>query len=417
MPSVELVAIGTELLLGQLLDTNTRFIAEELARAGIDVRAIHAVGDNRERIAGTISAALSRAEGVITTGGLGPTVDDLTKEAVCDALGVETETYQPALTQMETFFAKIGRPMRENNRKQAELPRGSLPLENPHGTAPGFIAFSGKERFVACMPGVPREMEPMLRERVLPFLRDRLGTSATIVTRILHTIGLGESEIDHRIGDLFRSAENPKIAVLAHDFRVDVKIMAKSDSAEHAEAMIAPLQREIERRLEDGIFGTDAATPASAILRLLRAERRRLAVAESCTGGRIAAALTAVPGASAVFTGGVVAYADAVKVGELDVAAESIARDGAVSEAVAAEMARGARVRLGADLALSTTGIAGPEGGSAEKPVGLVYFGLDDARSGTFVRRFDFEGDRESITRRATTVALNILWRHARQAP
>ncbi len=209
MASVEIVAVGTELLLGQLIDSNTPFIAQELAGAGIDVRAEQTVGDNTERIAAAIRTGLARADGIVMTGGLGPTTDDLTREAVCEALGLETELYEPALLQMQAFFEKIGRPMRANNRKQAELPRGSIPLPNPNGTAPGFIAFGDNAKFVACMPGVPREMKPMLRTHVVPFLRRHFGVSATIVTRVLHTIGLGESEVDHRIGYLIRSSQNP----------------------------------------------------------------------------------------------------------------------------------------------------------------------------------------------------------------
>ncbi|MFY9720005.1 MAG: competence/damage-inducible protein A [Candidatus Cybelea sp.] len=413
MPSLEIVAVGTELLLGQLVDTNTAFIAQELAGAGIDVRGTATVGDNRERIAAAIRAALERADGVVTTGGLGPTTDDLTREAVCDALGLGTELYEPALRQMEAFFEKIGRPMRANNRKQAELPVGSLPLRNPNGTAPGFIAFTSEQKFVVCMPGVPREMKPMLRGQVVPFLRQRFGVTETIVTRVIHTIGLGESEIDHRIGDLFRSSENPKIAVLAHDFRVDVKIMAKAARADIAAGMIAPLESEIVQRLKDGVFGEDADTPASAILALLRSQQRTVAVAESCTGGRIAAALTSVPGSSQSFIGGVVAYANAVKISALGVDAETIERDGAVSEEVARRMARGARERLGADLALATTGIAGPDGGTPEKPVGLVIFGLADGGASR-AWRFHLDGDREKIQERATAIALRILWRAAK---
>ncbi|MFY9739467.1 MAG: competence/damage-inducible protein A, partial [Candidatus Cybelea sp.] len=386
MPSVEIVAVGTELLLGQLVDTNTPFIARELARAGIDVRATHSVGDNRERIAATVRTSLARAQGIVMTGGLGPTIDDLTREAVCDALGIGTELYEPALRQMETVFARFGRPMRANNRKQAELPAGSRPLGNPRGTAPGFIAFAGGEKFVACMPGVPREMKPMLREQVVPFLRERFGARETIVTRVIHTIGLGESEIDHRIADLFASCENPKIALLAHDFRADVKIMAKASTADEADAMIAPLQTEIARRLEDGVFGYDADTPASAILSLMRSQRRRLATAESCTGGRIAAALTSVPGSSQSFVGGVIAYDNAVKISQLGVDADTLERNGAVSDEVAREMARGARARFGADVALATTGIAGPDGGTPEKPVGLVLFALADGAENSPVR-------------------------------
>jgi len=414
MPSVEIVAVGTELLLGQLVDTNTPFIAGELARAGIDVHATQCVGDNCERIAAAIRTALARAGGVVMTGGLGPTVDDLTRDAVCSALGLGTELYEPALRAMEATFAKFGRPMRANNRKQAELPAGSRPLDNPRGTAPGFIAFASGGEFVACMPGVPREMKPMLVEQVVPFLRERFGARETIVTRIIHTIGLGESEIDHRIGDLFRSCENPKIAVLAHEFRADVKIMAKAPSAGEADAIIAPLQSEIVRRLEDGVFGYDAETPASATLALLASRHQRLALAESCTGGRIAAALTSVPGSSQTFVGAVVAYDNSVKRWQLDVDAATLERNGAVSEEVARAMARGARTRLGADVALATTGIAGPGGGTPEKPVGLVIFALDDGTERSRAWSFHHEGDRETIQRRATTIGLNLLWRYAK---
>ncbi len=412
MPSVELVAVGTELLLGQLVDTNTPFIAQRLAENGIDVRATQAVGDNRERIAAAIALALERADGLITTGGLGPTVDDLTKEAVCEALDVETELYRPALQQMEALFASLGRPMRPNNRKQAELPRGSRPLDNPNGTAPGFIAFTASGKFVACMPGVPREMKPMLDGQVVPFLREWLGMGEAIYTRVLHTIGIGESEIDHRIADLFRTCENPKIAVLAHDFRADVKLTVKSPSAAAAEAALAPLVAEIERRLEGYVFGRDTETPASAIHALLRSHDRMLGIAESCTGGRLAAALTSVPGSSETFSGSLVAYRNSVKIEQLGVDAELIDRVGAVSEEVARQMARGARELLRADIALSTTGIAGPSGGTPSKPVGLVWIALDDAQGVASARRFQLTGEREAIALRATTLALSILWQH-----
>src|SRR5581483_10960364 len=237
MPSVEILAFGTELLLGQLIDTNTAFIAQHVAETGIDVYATHAVGDNRERIAAAIRGALNRADGVITTGGLGPTVDDLTKEAVCEALGLDTELHEPSLRAMQEFFASIRREMGENNRKQAYVPRGSLVLENPHGTAPGFIVIANG-KCVVSMPGVPREMKPMLTERVLPWLAKHFNIHETIVTRIIRTVNIAESEIDHRISDIFAALENPKIAVLAHEGRCDVKIMAKAASQQAAEALI-----------------------------------------------------------------------------------------------------------------------------------------------------------------------------------
>jgi len=410
MAAVELIAVGTELLLGQLVDTNTPFIAQSLAESGIDVRATHAVGDNRERIAAAVAGALARADGVVTTGGLGPTIDDVTKEAVCDALGVGVELYEPALRQMESFFGRIGREMRPNNRKQAELPAGSIPLDNPHGTAPGFVALGPSEKFVACMPGVPREMKPMLEERLLPLLRGRLQASSAIFTRVLHTVNLGESEIDHRIDDLFRAGENPKIAVLAHDYRAVVKIMAKASSAADAETMIAPLQREIEARLDGHVFGADATTIESAIHAALQARGEMLALAESCTGGRIAAALTSVAGASKSFSGAVVAYDNAVKTDLLGVDPKLVERAGAVSEEVAAAMARGARTHLKATVGFAVTGIAGPSGGSPEKPVGLVYFGLDDP-AGSHVSKIVFRGDRAAIQSRATTAGLGIIWK------
>jgi nicotinamide-nucleotide amidase len=410
MPSVELVAVGTELLLGQLVDTNSSYVAQQLAEAGIDVYGMHTVGDNLRRIQGTIALALERADGVITTGGLGPTVDDLTKEAVADLFGLEMELHEPSLEFMKQIFATFGREMRENNVKQAMMPRGSRVLANPNGTAPGFVAFRSDGKFVASMPGPPREMKPMLVNELLPFLRERLKVQDTIVTRVIHTIGLGESEIDHRIHDLFLTMENPKIAVLAHEGRADVKVMAKAATAPEAEAMIWPIADEIEKRLAGHVFGHDADTLEGVIHKLLQAGGRTVGVAESCTGGRIAAALTAIPGSSKSFLGGIVAYDNAVKVDELGVSEATLAEQGAVSEAIAREMARGARERLGVDVAISTTGIAGPDGGTAEKPVGLVWFCFDDGREAK-AQSFNFPGTRTTIQSRATTYALGLLWK------
>ncbi|HEV7178524.1 MAG TPA: competence/damage-inducible protein A [Candidatus Baltobacteraceae bacterium] len=411
MPSVELIAVGTELLLGQLQDTNTPFVASQLAQNGIDVFATHAVGDNRKRIADAVAAAMDRADGVITTGGLGPTVDDLTKEAICDLLGVDTVLHQPSFDKMESFFKAMGRTMRENNRKQAEVPSGSHVLENSVGTAAGFVAFRADGKFVATMPGVPREMKPMLTEGLIPYLRERFRLDTTIVTRVMHTINLAESEIDYRIDDLFRTSDNPKIAVLAHEGLCDVKVMAKARTREEAEALIAPVAAEIERRLQGHIFGKNATSLSAAIHGLLQGRDATIAVAESCTGGRIAAELTATPGSSKSFIGGVVAYDNRVKTAELGVSDTTLERFGAVSEATVREMAAGVRERLGSDYALATTGIAGPDGGSEEKPVGLVWFALDDGNE-TVVRRVVFSGDRDAVQRRATTTALALLWKN-----
>ncbi len=413
MSSVELVAVGTELLLGQLVDTNTSHIAAALAENGIDCYASHAVGDNRERIAQLVREILERADGIVTTGGLGPTVDDLTKEAVADAFGLDLVLDENALAEIEAFFTSIGRTMRENNRKQAFLPAGSYPLENPHGTAPGFIAFRADGKFAACMPGVPREMKPMLAERLLPWLRSHFSVREGIVTRVLHTVNIGESEIDHRIADLFASSENPKIAVLAHDYRCDVKIMAKAASTASARASIAPLEEELRSRLQGHVFGIDAMTLEGAVLAALDERGESLAVAESCTGGRVAAAITGVPGASRRFLGGIVAYDNAVKQLQLGVPEEILERFGAVSEECALAMARGVRARLGAKIGISTTGIAGPEGGSVEKPVGTLCLAVADAR-GERAWTLRIRGDRAAIQARATTAALGLLWREVK---
>ncbi|MHB8462138.1 MAG: competence/damage-inducible protein A [Vulcanimicrobiaceae bacterium] len=417
MASVELIAVGTELLLGQLTDTNTAYIASHIADIGIDVFATHTVGDNRARITAAITASLARADGVIMTGGLGPTVDDLTKESVCDALGVDDVLHEPSLQSMQAMFASLGREMRENNRKQGMLPRGAQVLENPNGTAPGFLVFAKDGKFVACMPGVPREMKPMLEEHLIPALCQRFSLKSSIYTRIIRCISIAESEIDHRIGDIFAKSENPKIAVLAHDSRIDVKLMAKADSRAAAEAIIAPLQQEVITRLSGHVYGTDAATLESAIFERLRARHLRLASAESCTGGRIAAAVTAIAGASDVFVGGIVAYDNVVKEQQLGVDAALVRDHGVVSEPVVLAMASGARSHFGVDVAVATTGIAGPSGGTSEKPVGTVWIAVDIDGIKPEARCLHLRGDRQTIQARATTATLALLWRHLSPSP
>jgi len=409
MPCCEIIAVGTELLLGQLTDTNTPYIARALASSGMDVYATHALGDNRSRLSEAIRAAVGRSDGVITCGGLGPTIDDVTKEAICDALGLECELDAGVMQSIERIFAGSGRQMRDNNRKQAYLPRGSVVLPNANGTAAGFVAFGSDEKFVAALPGVPHEMRPMLDEQLLAWLRSRFSLSSFITTRVLHTIGIAESEVDHRIGDLFASQANPKIAVLAHDFCCDVKLMAKARDERVADALIGPLEQEIVARLEGHVFGADDETLESVLVSRFIADRRTIATAESCTGGRIAARLTSVSGASQTFLGSIVAYDNVVKAETLGVSAQLLADFGAVSCEVVAAMAEGVRKRLGSDVGLATTGIAGPQGGTAEKPVGLVWLAL--ARdAGVQTQRLQLKGSREMIQSRATVAALGLLW-------
>jgi nicotinamide-nucleotide amidase len=283
-------------------------------------------------------------------------------------------------------------------------------LENPHGTAPGFVALRADGKFIACMPGVPREMKPMLVERLVPWLAARYDLHEAIFTRTLHTVGISEADVDRRIEPLFRSLENPKIAVLAHDFRVDVKLMAKAPDRVRAEALIAPYERELRARIGSGIFGVDDESLEGAVVHALTERLLTVATAESLTGGGIADAFVRVPGASATFRGGIVAYADDVKRDVLGVDPELLRLHGAVSEEVARAMASGARERLRTDLALATTGIAGPSGATESKPVGLVYLALA-AADGIEVRRVTFPGTRDDVRRRSIVAALSLLWR------
>ena len=416
MASVEIVAIGTELLLGQLVDTNTAHIAQAMADNGIDVYASHAVGDNRDRIAQTLRAALERADGIITSGGLGPTIDDLTKEAVCDALGIDASLNEEALAALEErYSAVVGREMPQNNRKQAMMPRGAVMLKNPHGSAPGFVAFDRRRKFIASMPGVPDEMKPMLKNELLPWLIANLGSGEPITTRVLHTLGIAESELDERIADLFSTQVNPKIAVLAHGGRCDIKLMAKAPTLAIAAALLAPLETQIRERVGSVIFGTDAQTLESVILQKLESQNDTLALAESCTGGLIAAALTKVPGASKTFLGAVVAYDNSVKIAQLGISPTDLERHGAVSSEVAASMASGVRERLGSTIGLSVTGIAGPGGGSPSKPVGLVWIGIAD-KTEVVTYELNLRGDRSVIRDRASLRALGLLWKRLQQA-
>ena len=319
--------------------------------------------------------------------------------------------HEPSLRAIEDRFRQFGRPMAENNVRQAYLPEDCIVFDNPHGTAPGFVALRDDGKFVACMPGVPREMKPMLAEKLIPWLVQRFDLRQAIYTRTLHVVGIGESDLDRRVEDLFRTLENPKIAMLAHGGRVDVKVMAKADSPQAARALIEPVAAELRRRIGPAWYGDDDTTLAGAIVQALAVRGLTLGTAESCTGGAIADEIVAVPGASQVFLGTIVAYANAVKTALLDVPERTLSTAGAVSEETAVAMVRGACARLGVDVAISTTGIAGPDGGTEEKPVGLVWFALTLGDGEIETRRLTFPGSRADIRERATVAALSLIWR------
>jgi nicotinamide-nucleotide amidase len=410
----EIITVGTELLLGQLVDSNTAVIAAALARIGVDVHRQTSVGDNEERIAQAVAEALDRADIVICAGGLGPTVDDLTREGIAAAVGRELALDPEVELDLRAFFASFGRQMSPNNARQAMFPKGARILENPRGTAPGFVVNS-EEKLVVALPGPPREMEPMLEHHVIPLLRDAFGLSSTIVTRVLRTTGVSESEIDARIGDVFRASVNPSIAVLAHVGEVDVKITAKAGSKAAAAAAIDQMEAEIRRRLGDCVFSADGSSLAEVLGQELRARGWHLATAESCTAGLIGSMIAAVPGASDYYAGGIISYSNEAKIHFLDVDPTLIDSYGAVSPEVARAMAAGARVALGANLALAVTGIAGPGGATDAKPVGLVYLAVasgDDVQT----QRVQLPGNREGVVRRAAMAALFFALRRLQES-
>lgn len=412
MATAEIITIGTELLLGQLVDTNTAVIASALADVGIDVYRETSVGDNTDRIAQALGEALERADAVVCAGGLGPTVDDLTREAVAAATNRPLELDQGVLDDLRAWFASVGRRMSPNNARQAMFPKGSIILENPKGTAPGF-ALDLDDKIIVVMPGPPREMQPMLRDHVIALLTRKFELQSVIATRVLRTAGISESEVDARIDDLFRSGVNPSVAVLAHLGEVDVKLTAKAKTREAAHALIDQLEPEIRKHLGDYVFSSNGASLAEAFGSRLRARGWSLAVAESCTGGLLGAKITSAAGSSDYFRGGVIAYSDETKTKLLDVAPTLIERHGAVSEEAAAAMAVGVQNALLSTMAISITGIAGPGGGTKEKPVGLVYIGVATGDN-VSVKRMQLPGDREAIRHRAVINALMLGWRAAR---
>jgi nicotinamide-nucleotide amidase len=414
MATAEIITVGTELLLGQLVDTNTATIAAALAEIGIDVYRETSVGDNESRIAQAVAEALSRTDLVICAGGLGPTVDDVTREGIAVASASALVLDQEVAEDLRAFFASFGRQMAPNNARQAMFPRGARILENPKGTAPGF-AIDVHGKLIVAMPGPPREMQPMLKERVMPLLAQRFRVESTLVTRVLRTTGVSESEIDARIEDLFRTGVNPTIAVLAHAGEVHVKITAKAPTREAAGALIDQVEAEVRRRLGDCVFSSDGSSLPEVLGKELLARSWTIGSAESCTGGLVGSMITAVAGASDYYRGGVIAYSNEAKSALLDVSPALIDMHGAVSEQVASAMAVGAQAALDADVAIAITGIAGPSGGTDEKPVGLVYIALAGVDGRLEARRLHVPGDRTSVILRSSLAALMMAWRAVRE--
>ena len=379
--NAEILSVGTELLLGHAVNTDTAIVARELSTIGINVLHCATVGDNPGRLEEAVQQALSRSDILITTGGLGPTGDDLTKETVARVAGRPLALHEESLRRIEEYFQN--RPWGESQKKQAWLPQGCTVLPNDVGTAPGCVFDTDAGKTVVMLPGPPSELTPMLTRYAIPCLAKK--ENAVIVSENLHVFGMGEGSVAEFIDDLMQGA-NPTAATYAKENEMFVRVTARAANEEQARQMMEPLAQKIRERIGSYVYATDCESLEELVVRELEKAGKTLATAESCTGGLLAKRITDVSGASQVFEMGAVTYANRIKEKVLGVSHETLEAHGAVSEETAREMARGIRLAAGSDLGVGITGIAGPGGGTPEKPVGLVYIALCDGEH-TWVRR------------------------------
>lgn len=407
--NAEIISVGTELLLGEILNTNAYFLSKELSMLGVNVFYQSVVGDNPERLKCAIKTALSRSDIVITTGGLGPTCDDLTKEVGAEALGLELFEDKDTIDKIRNYFKELNRPLTKNNFKQALFPKGAVIFRNDNGTAPGFVCRSADKHLIM-LPGPPREMEPMFIDHVKSYLQKLSGE--VIVSSEIRVFGMGESAVEERLRDLMQG-KNPTLAPYSKTGEVELRVTAKADNISSAEKMIEPLVEKVKSRIGDAIYGINVSNLQEQVVKMLSEKGLKIAVAESCTGGYFAKRLTEVSGSSQVFECGVISYANRIKRELLGVSSETLKAYGAVSCDCALEMQRGVLKLSGADIAVSITGIAGPGGGSEEKPVGTVYIAVGDSHI-IQVKRLNIGGkkcDREYIRYLASSHALNMCIR------
>ena len=407
--TAELIAVGTELLLGNIANTDAQMISQGLSQLGINVYYHTVVGDNPQRVRQAVDIARDRADILITTGGLGPTCDDLTKVAVAQAFGKELVYHEPSAQRIRERFAQRGTPVTENNFQQAMVPEGCTVLDHDWGTAPG-VAFQAGGTHVLMLPGPPRECAMMFRHRALPYLQKL--SDGVIASRTVKTFGIGESAAEALLRDLMNALHNPTLAPYAKPTGTELRITAHAPTREEALRLIAPVEEQVKAILGDKVIGVDVDSLEEVCFALLKDRGLTVGTAESCTGGLLAKLLTDLPGSSAVFRGGVVSYTNGVKAGLLGVPQDLLDRYGAVSPQVAEAMARGAKAALGCDIALSTTGVAGPDADDRGNPIGLVYLGLawGDQCQVTEFRAGPVE--RERVRRQAAQTALDLLRRH-----
>ncbi len=400
------MAVGTELLLGQIVNSNAAEIGSRLALAGLDHHHQSVVGDNLERVAEVIRQAVERSDAVIITGGIGPTQDDITRESICAAAGIEMNFSEKYASELKGWWAGRDREMPATNLRQAEYPDGAEFIDNPKGTAPGLQLQIG-DAWVFAVPGVPQEMLPMVENSVIPFLLEKSGgAGAVIESVVLRTYGESESRVAEILGDLFDRSENPTMAFLASAVEIKVRLTARAATAEAARNLITPLEEEVRTRLEGYVFASGTEPVESIVLRAASERGWTVGTAESATGGLVAARLTGVPGASATFRGSIIAYTTDLKHEMLGVEESTSAKHGVVSEETAIAMAEGGAARLGVDVCLAVTGSAGPD--TQERRVGTMVLAVRTPESAR-AKTVRLPGDRERIRTYSTTAALHLL--------
>lgn len=406
---VELISVGTELLLGNIVNTNTQYLAEQCALLGLSMYHQVCVGDNRERLAEAVRTALGRCDVLILTGGLGPTEDDLTKEVCADVMGLPLEEDPHTRERIKEYFKNsIFQVIPDNNWKQAQVPKGAIVLDNSNGTAPGLILEKDHQAAIL-LPGPPNELYPLFAEQVIPYLKKQ--QPEVILSQMVKICGYGESQVEEKLLDLIDSQGNPTIATYAKTGEVHLRITAKTSSEEEAKALIKPLAKEIKKRFGEGVYTTkNDETLEMNVVRLLKKYDLTVTTAESCTGGLLSARLVNVPGVSDVFREGFITYSNKSKRKILGVSKSTLKKYGPVSESVAKEMATGGVFETDADVCIAITGLAGPDGGSDEIPVGTVFIAcyLKDKVS---VEKYQFKGNRNKIREQAVVKALDLLRR------
>lgn len=401
----EIIAVGSELLLGQIINTNAQIISKHLQEIGIDVYYHTCVGDNRERLGSIFKIAFERSEIIVLTGGLGPTADDLTKETIASCLNLPLEIDNIALKMIKNYFQSRQISMTENNLKQALIPKGAKFIPNHRGTAPGIL-LNYKGKIVVMLPGPPYEMEPMLNDMVIPHLSKL--SNEVIYSKVLRFYGIGEAQLEKNIEDLIVEQSNPTIAPLAKMGEVTIRLTAKANNLAEARKIIYPVEVEIKNRIGKYLYGYDGETIEKIVADYLIKENLSISVAESCTGGLLSHRLTNIPGISNAFDRGIISYSNRAKHEHLYVKDSTLKKYGAVSKETAVEMAEGIRKVSGTDIGISITGIAGPDGGTKEKPVGLVFIAYADDKK-TVVKKKLFFGNRITIKERSVNAVLHLI--------